>query len=144
MATPPVPVRGAPAPAPAAEKIQEASAAKAAAIDNPSAAKTAAPVGDGNVVVKSGSMDGVPVSELDSSGRAFVERRVRVDPDVAYYSGLCTRCEPTRPPAWESGPIMWIQVAFAFLFAIVIVLLIVGTVLCVDYVRKHRHRTHHP
>src|SRR5579871_5445915 len=51
----------------------------------------------------------------EQSEIAVFERRVKVDPDVAYRSGLCKRCEPSRSSPWESGALMWLQIGFALL-----------------------------
>lgn len=78
----------------------------------------------------------VTVSQAAMSGLAepaMTERNVKVDPDVAYESGLCTRCEPTKPQPWESGALWWMQVAFAALVLVIIGLLIAAAALCIKY-----------
>jgi len=67
----------------------------------------------------------------------LTERRVKVDPDVAYESGLCTRCEPTKSSPWESGVLMWAQMWFGFLFAIIIILMLVAIYLSAQYISKN-------
>jgi hypothetical protein len=81
-------------------------------------------------------------------GIGVTERKIKVDPEVAYQSGLCKRCEPTRPPRWESGALLWLQVGFALLIAIIIILMLAAIVLSSNYVAKHchnrpRNRRHH-
>jgi hypothetical protein len=65
------------------------------------------------------------------------ERRVKVDPDVAYESGLCQQCKPTRPSSWSSGALMWIQVAFLSLVAILLLLMLVTIYFCNVYIHQH-------
>lgn len=72
-----------------------------------------------------------------TSAVKFKERIIKVDPDVAYESRLCKRCTPIRPPPWESGALVWVQAAFAFIVAIIVILMIVAIVLSAQYIAKH-------
>lgn len=65
------------------------------------------------------------------------ERRVKVDPDVAYESGLCKQCEPTKPSSWSVGALFWIQIVFFSLIVVLIILMVAASYLCDQYTRKH-------
>lgn len=78
------------------------------------------------------------------------ERRVKVDPDVAYESGLCKQCKPTKPSSWSSGALFWMQVAFFSLVFILILLMLTAIYLCNLYINQHsctrvinRRKSHH-
>lgn len=63
----------------------------------------------------------------------LAERTVKVDPDVAYESGLCTRCEPTKPQPWDSGPLLWMLIGFGCLIFIIIGLMLAAIAMCINY-----------
>lgn len=75
----------------------------------------------------------------DSSvvGVEMSERRVKVDADVAYESGLCSDCKPTKPSPWSVGALWWMQVAFFTLVIVIVLLMITAIYLCNSYVNKH-------
>jgi hypothetical protein len=65
------------------------------------------------------------------------ERKIRVDPDVAYESGLCSDCQPTKPGAWERGALYWTLLWFGFLLVAAMILMIVAIALCFKYLARH-------
>lgn len=67
----------------------------------------------------------------------LTERKVKVDPDVAYESKLCTRCSPTKPSPWETGALLYMQIGFGLVLALIMILMLVAIYLCADYVAKH-------
>jgi hypothetical protein len=75
---------------------------------------------------------------LERPASTVLQRKVKVDPDVAYESKLCTNCKPTKPSPWEygAGPLFWLKATFLFFFAILIILTVVAIVLISNYFSK--------
>lgn len=92
----------------------------------------------GNPTVKNNNdMNESEVARVILPGQT--ERKIKVDVDVAYESGLCKSCKPTRDPRWESGALLWIQIGFALLVALIVILMIVAIVLSQKYLHNQRN-----